>query len=101
MARVVDVLGGSLTAEILGVSASQPSRWKSGRERVSEENLAKVIDLDYVLSRLLLLWEPAVIPHWLTGQNPHLVGRPLDVLRLRGARALLPAIDAEDAGAYA
>lgn len=99
--RVVAFLGNNLTAELLGVSASQPARWRTGRERVSRENLRALVDLDYVVARLLMTWEASVARNWLEGDNPHLGGRPLDVMRLHGSVAIIPALDAEDAGAYA
>lgn len=99
--RIVSFLGNNLSAELLGVSGSQPARWRTGKERVSGENLRRVVDLDYVVTRLLMTWEPTVARSWLDGDNPHLGGRPIDVIRLRGPAAIIPALDAEDAGAYA
>ena len=102
VARIVDALGNNVAADILGVSRSQPSRWRSGKERLSPENRKRVSDLDHVLDRLLLELYPDQAGIWLTGPNPHLGGaRPVDVLELRGAAAVLPAIDALAAGAFA
>jgi uncharacterized protein (DUF2384 family) len=99
---VVDALGNNVVADILGVARSQPSRWRSGQERLSPENRKRISDLDHVLDRLLLELYPDQAGLWLTGPNPHLAGaRPLDVLELRGAAAVLPAIDALAAGAFA
>lgn len=59
-------------------------------------------DLDHVLDRLLLELHPDEAALWLTGPNPHLNGsRPIDVLELRGPAAVLTAIDALVAGAFA
>lgn len=100
--RVVDALGNNVVAEILGVARSQPSRWRSGKERPSPESRKRISDLDHVLDRLLLELHPDQVGLWLTGPNPHLGGaRPIDVLELRGAAAVLPAIDALAAGAFA
>lgn len=102
VARVVDALGNNVVADLLGVSRSQPSRWRSGQERLSPENRKRISDLDHVLDRLLLELYPDQAGLWLTGPNPHLGGaRPVDVLELRGAAAVLPAIDALVAGAFA
>ncbi|MGZ4140797.1 MAG: antitoxin Xre/MbcA/ParS toxin-binding domain-containing protein [Actinomycetota bacterium] len=101
VARCVKVLGNKLVADALGVSPSQPSRWRSGKERVSAETLPLLIDLDYVVSRLSYLMHPKVIESWLYGNNPFVGGRPIDVLLLRGPMALKPALDAEEAGSYA
>lgn len=102
VARVVEALGNNVVADLLGVSRSQPSRWRSGQERLSPENRKRISDLDHVLDRLLLELYPDQVGLWLTGSNPHLGGaRPIDVLELRGAAAILPAIDALVAGAFA
>lgn len=100
--RVVAVLGNNLVADILGVARSQPSRWRSGQERMGPENRRRVSDLDHVLDRLLLELHPEQAGMWLTGANPHLGGaRPIDVLALRGAAPVLVAIDALAVGAFA
>lgn len=100
--RVIAVLGNNTAARVLGVSSSQPSRWRSGAEQVSAENRRKLSDLDYVLDRLLLELYPDDVALWLTSPNAHLGGaRPADVLQLRGPAAVLPAIDALAVGAFA
>lgn len=99
--RVVAVLGNNVTAELLGVSKSQPSKWRRGTERVSAESFQRLLDLDYVVTRLLMTWQPPVALEWLNGHNPHLNGRPIDVMRRRGPLAIMPALNAQDAGAHA
>jgi len=100
--RVVEALGNNVVADLLGVARSQPSRWRSGQERPSPESRRRISDLDHVLDRLLLELHPDQAGLWLTGPNPHLGGaRPIDVLELRGAAAVLPAIDALATGAFA
>lgn len=99
--RVIDALGSNQTAAILGVSRSQPSRWRSGHERPSGAHVKAVTDLDYVMARLLQTFPPEVARVWLSSVNAHLGARPIDVLHLRGPLPVIAAIDAEDAGAYA
>lgn len=99
--RVVAVLGSNAVADVLGVSRSQPSRWRSGAERISPTNRARLTDLDHVLNRLLQVLWPEEATAWLTTDNPHLGGRPIDVLALEGAAPVLKAIDALAQGAYA
>lgn len=99
--RIVEVLGNNLTAELLGVSKSQPSLWRRGRVRVSVEVAPKVLELDYVVSRLRMTMDESVIMDWLEGDNPFVNGRPINIMRLKGPRAVVPAIDAWEAGSYA
>jgi uncharacterized protein (DUF2384 family) len=100
--RVVAALGNNVVARILGVSASQPARWRSGKEAISPPNRRRLSDLDHVLDRLLLELYPDQAGDWLSTPNAHLGGAvPIDVLCLRGAAAVLEAIDALAAGAFA
>lgn len=101
--RAVAAIGNAEVARVLGVATSQPSRWRSGKERIGFENLTRLLELDLVVSRLLLLFGDAEgIGSWLDGQNPFLnFARPRDVVRTRGPLALLPAIEGEEQGAYA
>jgi hypothetical protein len=101
LARLVESMGNNWVAGVLGVSVSQPSRWRTGEERISPENARQVTDLEYVMSRLFQLYSPTLAKVWLDSYNAHLEGRPVDVFRLRGALAVAEAIDAEAQGAYA
>ena len=96
------VLGSNQVAHLLGVSRSQPSRWRSGSEGLAARNQRAVLDLDYVVARLHQLWTPDVAAIWLESPNAHLGGAtPVEVLRRRGAVDVVRAIDAEAEGAYA
>ncbi|MGH9187825.1 MAG: antitoxin Xre/MbcA/ParS toxin-binding domain-containing protein [Acidimicrobiales bacterium] len=96
-------LGGvTAVARLLDVSPSQPSRWRHGKEQPSPPVAQRLLDLDHVVARLMLLWDESLIEAWLTSPNGQLGGvTPIDVIRTRGARDLLDAIDAELQGAYA
>lgn len=99
--RLIDQLGNNRVANLLGVSRSQPSRWRTGKEGIGPENQRRLIDLDYVFGRLEQLFTPRQAEIWLTSMNAHLGARPVDVLRLRGATPVIAAIDAEAEGAFA
>lgn len=101
LARLIDELGNNRVADLLSVSPSQPSRWRSGKEGIGAENQRKLIDLDYVFGRLEQLFPSRQAEIWLTSYNAHLGGRPIDVLRIRGAAPVIEAIDAEAQGAFA
>ncbi|HEV7193645.1 MAG TPA: antitoxin Xre/MbcA/ParS toxin-binding domain-containing protein [Jatrophihabitantaceae bacterium] len=102
VARLIDMLGNNGLARILGVSNSQPTRWRQGKESISPANRRRLSDLDHVLDRLLLELWPDQAGDWLTSPNAHLGGAiPIDVLVLRGAGAVLDAIDALAVGAFA
>ena len=102
VARLVGVVGSNALAGLVGVSTSQPSRWRNGKEKISAENRRRLSDLDFILDRLLLELYPDQVGSWLLGSNAHLGGaRPIDVLRLRGPAVVLPAIDALVTGAFA
>jgi hypothetical protein len=96
-------LGGvTALARALGVSPSQPSRWKSGKESPGPDMARRLVDLDHVVARALLVWDPEVIPDWLASPNGHLGGAtPLGVLATQGPSSVLDALDAVEAGGFA
>jgi DNA-binding transcriptional regulator YdaS (Cro superfamily) len=99
--RLIGILGNNRVAAFLGVSKSQPSRWRSGEERIGPENARRVNDLEYVISRLRQVYPESVAQTWLMSQNAYLGGRPADVLKLRGVGPVIAAVDAEEEGAFA
>ncbi len=98
--RLVEALGNNRVAQLVGVSKSQPSRWRSGKERIGPENRCKVLDLDYVFNRLAQVYPQRQAEIWLESMNASLGARPVDVLRLRGVVPVIEAIDAEEQLAY-
>jgi hypothetical protein len=98
--RLALTFGNNRLAELLDVSASQPSRWRRGSEAMSPASQRRLLDLDYVVARLLQLFPMEQAEIWLTSHNAHLGARPADVLRLRGAGPVIAAVDAESQGAY-
>lgn len=100
--RLVAAFGSNSVAALLGVSKSQPSRWRAGREAPSPANRARLVDLEFVVDRLLAVLWPEQAGDWLVGANPHLGGaRPVDVLALHGPAPVILAIDALSAGTFA
>jgi DNA-binding transcriptional regulator YdaS (Cro superfamily) len=88
--------GGTKVANLLGVSKSQPTRWRNGQEQPSPAKAREIVDLDHVVARASLLWEPEVVQAWLEGSNAYLQGaRPIDVLQVRGVSEVLAALEAE------
>lgn len=102
-AAVIDAAGGKVkAASLLGVARTQPGRWLRGDEAPSPDSARRLVDLDYVLSRLEQLYEPKLARRWLAAPNAFLDGaRPVDVLRVEGPGRVIEAIDATVAGSYA
>ena len=100
---LIDAVGGvNELARTLGVSASQPSRWRSGKEVPSPAVASRLLDLDHVLALAVQTWHPDVVRDWMTTNNGFLGGaRPLDVLLQRGAPEVIDALKATISGAYA
>ena len=100
---LIDTIGGvNKLAQTLGVSPSQPSRWKSGREVPRPAVAAKLLDLDHVVALAVQTWHPAVAMDWMTTANGFLEGaRPIDVLLQRGSAEVIDALKATLSGAYA
>ena len=62
----------------------------------------RLLDLDHVLGRASLVWEPEVVVDWLESPNAFLAGaRPIDVLRTHGPADVVAALDATASGAFA
>lgn len=100
---LIDAIGGVTSlARALGVSPSQPSRWKSGDEVPSPEIAARLLDLDHVVAFGMQAWDPAVLMDWMSSANGFLDGaRPIEVLRHRGSAEVIDALRATISGAYA
>ncbi len=102
-AAVVDLAGSkAAAARLLDVARTQPGVWMSGAETPSEDSWQRLVDLEYVMSRVALVWHPAMVMDWLHSSNAFLDGaRPLDVLHTGGPHDVLAAINAEAAGSFA
>jgi hypothetical protein len=100
--RLIDTYGVSGLASLLDVSKSQPSRWRAGKDRPSFESTRRIIDLDYVTSRLAEELTAYQLQEWFAGPNPHLAwSTPAVVFTHFGIHRLEPAIQAIEVGASA
>ncbi|MEX2372257.1 MAG: antitoxin Xre/MbcA/ParS toxin-binding domain-containing protein [Dehalococcoidia bacterium] len=96
-----DVGGQARLARLIGVSPSRVSRWIASDEP-DAGNRRKIEGVEFVLSRLLDLWERETALKWLEGTNAHLGNRrPVDLLGHGRVAEVLEAIEADEAGAYA
>lgn len=92
----------SKLAEVLGVSKSQPSRWKDGIELPGPEMASQIVDLAAVVRKALLLWDSSLIPGWLESPSVYLGGaRPIELVALRRSSEVLDALDNQLSGGYA
>jgi len=96
-----DLGGQAKLARVLGVSPSRVSRWLR-TEEPDPENRRKVEGVEYVLSRLLAIYERETAMKWLRGFNAHIGNRrPIDLLAQGRIEDVLAAIQAEEGLAYA
>src|SRR5438132_9759434 len=97
----MDLGGQAKLARVLGVSPSRVSRWLR-TEEPDPENRRKVEAVEFVLGRLLDLYQREVAIDWLLGFNAHLRNRrPIDLLANGRVGEVLEAIEASETGAYA
>jgi uncharacterized protein (DUF2384 family) len=103
VASVVRVLGGvNAAARLLQVAPSQVSRWARGESRPNAVMARRLLDLDHVVAQAQLLWDDDdLVRDWLTTDNQHLGGRPVDLVVTQGSGPVVDAIRAELSGAYA
>jgi DNA-binding transcriptional regulator YdaS (Cro superfamily) len=89
------------TAELLGVSRSQLTRWRRGQtpEPLNADGLAALA----LLVEMLCGWlEAEVVAEWLHGANAHLDGRtPAFMLRQHRLADVIGALEAEKRGVFA
>lgn len=97
--RLIDLLGNNTVAELLGVAKDRPGRWVGG-QGVEAANRAALADLESLVGQLLAAFTPEQAALWLTGDNAHLGGRPIDVFRLQGSAPVVAAIAAREQGAF-
>lgn len=97
-----EAFSGVRLARLIGVNASQPSRWASGKEKPGPRAATALIDLDHVYARARLVWGPKAAASWIESPNSFLEGAtPIEVLHRDGPARVLDALDAETWGASA
>lgn len=100
VARLVEIYGVNGLAALIGVSPSQPVRWRQGKERPSRRAASQVIGLEYLTSRMAEVFTARQAQEWLSSPNPYLGGSsPAYVFAHFGAAAVEPAISAIEVGA--
>jgi transcriptional regulator with XRE-family HTH domain len=88
-------------AEILGVSPSQVSRWRTG-QLPDLDNADRLSGLALVVEMLARWLAPEVREGWLQGPNAHLADRsPAYLIRLGRVADVIGAVEAEKAGVHA
>lgn len=97
---LLETLGGGRVASILGVSASQPSRWRSRKERPTREHQTRILELDYVCALLFhdMPLREGII--WLESYNYSLGTRPIDALTFGDFAAVREALEVEAQGGF-
>jgi len=100
---LIETLGsGARLAALIGVNRSQPTKWRRGIEVPGPEAGRMLIDLDHIVARACMVWPGELVTTWLSSPNAFLDGAtPVTVLREQGSRAVIDALDAEQAGSYA
>jgi len=97
----VHLLGGdAAVAEILGVEPATLQRWREG-ELPNPEQRGRIIGLDAVLALLEGYLEVESVRKWLNGNNAHLDGRPVSMLRKGCTGEVIAAIEAQKSMGFA
>ncbi|MPZ97731.1 MAG: hypothetical protein GEU80_00095 [Dehalococcoidia bacterium] len=96
-----DLGGQAALARLIDVSPSRVTRWLK-TEEPDAENRRTVEALEYVLTRLLEVFDRESALEWMQGFNAHLGDRrPIDVIATGNVLDVMAAIEAEETGAYA
>ena len=99
---VTDDLGTQArVARLLGVNPSRITRWLRDEEP-DVVNRRKLEGAEFILTRLLDLYDRDTALKWLEGLNAHLADRrPADLLAQGRVAEVLQALEAAETGAYA
>lgn len=104
-ARLVDdlregVLTNAELAEITGVKTRQVQHWASGTHRPQGDAKDRLLELHYIVERLLEVYKPEGADIWLHGRNRDLGSdKPIDLLRAGSFERVLAAVERLASGA--
>lgn len=104
-ARLVDdlreaVLTNAELAEITGVKIRQVQHWASGAHRPQGDAKDRLLELHYIVERLLEVYKPEGADIWVHGRNRSLDGqKPIDLLRAGAFERVLAAVERLASGA--
>lgn len=97
---LIQTVGNNRVAAILGVSASQPSRWRTRKDRPSSAHQRQIVELDHVMARLFGDMLPQAGLIWLESHNDALGTRPIDALTFGDFDDVRGAIEIEEQGGF-
>ena len=102
ISRLARDLGGqSAIARFLDVDRSRVSRWLTSAAP-DPKNQTKLDALEFVMTRLLQVFEAETARKWVTAVNAHLGNRrPVDLIVANRIAEVIAAIEQADTGAFA
>lgn len=104
-ARLVDdlrdgVFTNAELAEITGVKTRQVQHWASGAHRPQGDAKERLLEIHYIVERLLEVYKPEGADIWIHGRNRGLGGeKPIDLLRAGAFERVLAAVERLASGA--
>jgi Antitoxin Xre/MbcA/ParS C-terminal toxin-binding domain len=104
-ARIVDdlregVLTNAELAEVTGVKTRQVQHWASGAHRPQGDAKDRLLEVHYIVDRLLEVYKPEGADIWIHGRNRDLGGeKPIDLLRAGAFERVLAAVERLASGA--
>jgi hypothetical protein len=85
----------------LGTRPETISRWNTGRNQPQGDSLHKLLELEFIVQRLMELYTPEEARLWIFGRHKALNGeRPADLILQGRSDEVLKAIDQLAEGVY-
>jgi len=84
-------------ADVLGTTTATLARWRAGHAAPDPHDLQVLVDLDWLVGRLVLrAAPPAAVVAWLRAPCPALDGaHPLELVRTGGVATVVAALEAD------